>query len=133
MAKGYPGGVELSGGQWQRLALARVLCGVRSGAGLIVLDEPTAGLDVRGEATVFARLLAEARDATTILISHRFSTVRMADRIAVLAGGRVVEHGSHEQLMAAGGTYRRMFELQAARFTEQPEPADGKEHIDFDL
>lgn len=119
MAKGYAGGMALSGGQWQRVALARVLCGVRSGARLVVLDEPTANLDVLGETTVFSRLLAATRGITTILISHRFSTVRMADRIAVLVDGKVAEHGRHDELMAAGGHYRRMFDLQASRFAAE--------------
>jgi ATP-binding cassette subfamily B protein len=116
LARGYPGGTELSGGQWQRVALARALCAVRLGAGLVLLDEPTAQLDVRGEAEIFDRILAATRHATTILISHRFSTVRHADRICVLEHGRVVELGTHAELMAAGGRYRTMFELQASRF-----------------
>jgi ABC-type multidrug transport system fused ATPase/permease subunit len=116
LARGYPGGTELSGGQWQRIALARALCAVRRGAGLVLLDEPTAQLDVRGEAEIFDRLLAATRHATTILISHRFSTVRHADRICVLEHGRVVELGTHDELMARGGRYRTMFELQARRF-----------------
>jgi ATP-binding cassette subfamily B protein len=117
LARGYEGGTELSGGQWQRVALARALCAVRMGAGLVLLDEPTAQLDVRGEAYVFDRVLAATRRATTILISHRFSTVRHADRICVLEHGRVAELGTHDELMAAGGRYRTMFELQAKRFT----------------
>jgi ABC-type multidrug transport system fused ATPase/permease subunit len=117
LARGYPGGTDLSGGQWQRVALARALCAVRLGAGLVLLDEPTAQLDVRGEAEIFDRILAATRKVTTILISHRFSTVRHADRIAVVEQGRVIEHGSHHELMAAGGRYRAMFELQAKRFT----------------
>jgi ATP-binding cassette, subfamily B, bacterial len=116
LARGYVGGTELSGGQWQRVALARALCAVRLGAGLVLLDEPTAQLDVRGEAEIFDRILAATRHCTTILISHRFSTVRHADRICVLEGGRVVELGSHDQLMALGGRYRTMFDLQASRF-----------------
>jgi ATP-binding cassette, subfamily B, bacterial len=118
LARGYPGGTELSGGQWQRIALARTLCAVRLGAGLVLLDEPTAQLDVRGEAEIFDRILAATRHATTILISHRFSTVRHADRICVLEHGKVVELGTHEELMAAGGRYRTMFDLQASRFGE---------------
>src|SRR5262249_55893223 len=90
LARGYEGGVDLSGGQWQRIALARALSAVRLGAGLVLLDEPTAQLDVRGEAEIFDRILAATRHATTILISHRFSTVRHADRICVLEQGRVV-------------------------------------------
>jgi ATP-binding cassette subfamily B protein len=121
LARGYPGGTDLSGGQWQRVALARALCAVRLGAGLVLLDEPTAQLDVRGEAEIFDRILAATRHATTILISHRFSTVRHADRICVLEHGRVVELGSHEELMAAGGRYRTMFELQASRFATADE------------
>jgi ATP-binding cassette, subfamily B, bacterial len=121
LARGYPGGTDLSGGQWQRVALARALCAVRMGAGLVLLDEPTAQLDVRGEAEIFERLLEGTRRATTILISHRFSTVRHADRICVLEHGRVVELGSHDELMALGGRYRTMFDLQAARFEEEEE------------
>jgi len=116
LARGYAGGTELSGGQWQRIALARALCAVRLGAGVVLLDEPTAQLDVRGEAEIFDRILAATRHATTILISHRFSTVRHADRICVLEGGRVVELGTHDELMARGGRYRTMFDLQAQRF-----------------
>jgi ABC-type multidrug transport system fused ATPase/permease subunit len=118
LARGYPGGAELSGGQWQRIALARTLCAVRLGAGLVLLDEPTAQLDVRGEAEIFDRILAATRHATTILISHRFSTVRHADRICVLEHGKIAELGTHEELMAAGGRYRTMFYLQASRFGE---------------
>lgn len=122
LARGYEGGTDLSGGQWQRVALARALCAVRQGAGVILLDEPTAQLDVRGEAEIFERILAATRHATTILISHRFSTVRHADRICVLEQGRVIELGTHEELMAAGGRYRTMFDLQASRFgTEEDE------------
>ncbi|MCU1447935.1 MAG: ABC-type multidrug transport system, ATPase and permease component [Acidimicrobiales bacterium] len=118
LARGYQGGTELSGGQWQRVALARALCAVSLGAGVVLLDEPTAQLDVRGEAEIFDRILAATRECTTILISHRFSTVRHADRICVLERGRVVELGSHDELIAAGGRYRTMFDLQAARFAE---------------
>jgi ATP-binding cassette, subfamily B, bacterial len=116
LARAYAGGTDLSGGQWQRIALARTLCAVRLGAGVVLLDEPTAQLDVRGEAEIFERLLAATRHTTTILISHRFSTVRHADRICVLEHGRAVELGTHDELMAAGGRYRTMFDLQASRF-----------------
>jgi len=118
LARGYEGGTDLSGGQWQRVALARALAAVRLGAGVVLLDEPTAQLDVRGEAEIFERLLAATRHCTTILISHRFSTVRHADRICVLEHGRVVELGSHDELMALGGRYRTMFDLQAQRFDD---------------
>ena len=118
LARGYDGGTDLSGGQWQRIALARALAAVRLGAGVVLLDEPTAQLDVRGEAEIFDRILEEIRDVTTILISHRFSTVRHADRICVLEGGRVVELGSHDELMALSGCYRTMFDLQAQRFEQ---------------
>jgi ATP-binding cassette, subfamily B, bacterial len=121
LSRGYAGGTDLSGGQWQRVALARALCAVRLGAGLVILDEPTAQLDVRGEAEIFDRILTATRHATTILISHRFSTVRHADRICVLERGKVVELGSHDELIAAGGRYRTMFELQASRFAESDE------------
>ena len=116
LARGYTGGTDLSGGQWQRVALARALAAVSLGAGVVLLDEPTAQLDVRGEAEIFDRLLAATRHCTTILISHRFSTVRHADRICVLEHGRVIELGNHDQLMALGGRYRTMFDLQAQRF-----------------
>jgi ATP-binding cassette subfamily B protein len=116
LARGYDGGTDLSGGQWQRVALARALYAVAAGAGLVILDEPTAQLDVRGESEIFNRILAATRQCTTILISHRFSTVRQADRICVLEQGRVVELGTHDELMAKGGRYRTMFDLQAQRF-----------------
>ena len=116
LARGYTGGTDLSGGQWQRVALARALCSVQIGAGVVLLDEPTAQLDVRGEAEIFERILAATRHATTILISHRFSTVRQADRICVLERGRVVELGTHDELMARRGRYQTMFDLQAQRF-----------------
>jgi ATP-binding cassette, subfamily B, bacterial len=119
LARGYDGGTELSGGQWQRIALARALCAVNSGAGIVILDEPTAQLDVRGEAEIFNRVLAATRDCTTILISHRFSTVRQADRICVLEHGRVAEFGTHAELIALGGRYRTMFDLQAQRFNAE--------------
>ncbi len=124
LARGYDGGTELSGGQWQRVALARALCAVSQGAGVVLLDEPTAQLDVRGESEIFGRLLDATRSCTTILISHRFSTVRQADRICVLEHGRVVELGTHDELVALGGRYRTMFDLQAQRFAA-PEDEEG--------
>ena len=113
LSRAYAGGTDLSGGQWQRVALARALCAVGIGARVVILDEPTAQLDVRGEAEIFERILAETRHCTTILISHRFSTVRLADRICVLE-----QLGTHDELMARRGRYRTMFDLQAQRFGE---------------
>jgi ATP-binding cassette subfamily B protein len=118
LARGYPGGVDLSGGQWQKVALARALTAVRGGAGLLILDEPTANLDVRAEVDLFERFLDLTRDITTILVSHRLWSVRHADRIVVLADGHVVEDGDHETLMALEGRYARMFRLQAERFDD---------------
>jgi ATP-binding cassette subfamily B protein len=125
LARGYEGGTDLSGGQWQRVALARALCAVQLGAGVVLLDEPTAQLDVRGEAEIFDRILAATRHCTTILISHRFSTVRHADRICVVENGAVVELGTHDELMALDGRYRTMFDMQAQRFSAT-EDEEGK-------
>jgi ABC-type multidrug transport system fused ATPase/permease subunit len=123
LSRAYVGGRDLSGGQWQRVALARALCAVRLGAGVVLLDEPTAQLDVRGELEIFDRLIDASRGATTILISHRFSTVRRADLICVVEGGRVIELGTHDELVARGGRYKEMFELQASRFDDPEEEA----------
>ncbi|HEY7293905.1 MAG TPA: ATP-binding cassette domain-containing protein, partial [Dehalococcoidia bacterium] len=133
LSRQYAGGADLSGGQWQRVALARALFAVSGGAHVLILDEPTANLDVRAEAALYERFLDITQGLTTILISHRFSTVRRADRIVVLEGGRIVEDGTHDELLATGGRYAHMFTLQAQRFVDgeaarnnaEPEPAHG--------
>jgi ATP-binding cassette subfamily B protein len=116
LARSRTGGVDLSGGQWQQVVLARALYAVRSGARLLVLDEPTAHLDVRTEFEVFQRLAENRGSSSVVLISHRLSTVRQADRIAVLDGGRITESGTHDELIARGGSYAEMFAIQAERF-----------------
>jgi ATP-binding cassette subfamily B protein len=113
MGKRFRNGVELSGGEWQKIALARACM---RDADVLILDEPTASLDARAEYEVFARFKELARGKSTILISHRFSTVRMADRILVLHDGRVEEAGSHAELMQGGGRYAELFRLQAAGY-----------------
>jgi ATP-binding cassette, subfamily B, bacterial len=109
----FEGGHDLSGGEWQRLALARIMY---RDADIWILDEPTSSLDPEAEAAIFAELKAQLRDRIGIVISHRFSTVRIADRIAVIADGRVAELGSHEELLRAGRRYAQLFELQAAGY-----------------
>jgi ATP-binding cassette, subfamily B, bacterial len=128
MAKGYPGGVELSGGQWQRVALARAIAKVGGGANVVLLDEPTAMLDVRGESEIFRRVLESTSETTTILVSHRFSTVRQAELICVVEHGRAIELGSHDELMALGGRYHTMYDLQASRFVELDEHGEEIVH-----
>jgi ATP-binding cassette subfamily B protein len=127
LSRGYDGGVDLSGGQWQRIALARALIALEGGADVLVLDEPTANLDVRAEAELFDRFLDITAGVTTILISHRFSSVRHADRIAVVDGGRVVEVGSHAELLAADRQYAQLFRLQAERFASKRAAPDGSD------
>ena len=113
LGRRFDGGVDLSGGEWQKLALARAYL---RDAQLLVLDEPTAALDARSEYEVFQRFAELTAGKTALLISHRFSTVRMADRIVVLEDGRIVEQGAHPELLARGGQYAEMFELQAASY-----------------
>jgi len=109
----FEGGHDLSGGEWQRLALARIMY---RDADVWILDEPTSSLDPEAEAGIFAELKENLRGRIGIVISHRFSTVRIADRIAVVADGRVTELGTHEELLAAEGRYAQLFELQAAGY-----------------
>ena len=116
LARSRTGGVDLSGGQWQQLVLTRALYAVRTGAQLLVLDEPTAHLDVRTEFEVFRRLAEHRGRTSVVLISHRLSTVRQADRIVLLDGGRITESGTHDELMARGGGYAELFTIQAERF-----------------
>jgi ATP-binding cassette subfamily B protein len=116
LSRRHDGGVDLSGGQWQRIALARAMAAVGAGARVLVLDEPTAHLDVRAEADLYDRFLDLTQGLTSIVISHRFSTVRRADRIVVLDGGRIVEDGSHDELVAAAGRYATLFHAQAMRY-----------------
>ncbi|MFA5890158.1 MAG: ABC transporter ATP-binding protein [Actinomycetota bacterium] len=119
LSRKYAGGAELSGGEWQRIALARALYAVRAGARVLVLDEPTANLDVRAEAELYERFLEITHGVTTILISHRFSTVRKADHICVIEHGKLLEQGTHDELLEREGTYARMFNLQASAYLEE--------------
>ncbi len=118
LGRWFKGGVELSGGQWQKVALARAF--MREGADILVLDEPTAALDAEAEHQIFERFRALTTGRTSILISHRFPTVRMADRIVVIEGGRVLEEGTHDALVASGGRYAALFRLQAAGYLDEP-------------
>ncbi len=114
LGKWFKGGQELSGGQWQKIALSRAF--MRSDADILILDEPTAAMDAEAEMKIFDRFHALTQDRLVILISHRFSTVRMADKIIVMAGGEIIEQGSHDRLLQAGGRYARLFKLQAAGY-----------------
>jgi ATP-binding cassette subfamily B protein len=131
LARQYKGGAELSGGQWQRVAIARALFALENGASILVLDEPTAALDVRAEAAFFDKFVDVTRGATALLISHRFSSVRHADNIVVIAGGRVIEQGTHDQLLVANGRYAELFHLQAERFTDEEEELEEVEAADL--
>jgi ATP-binding cassette subfamily B protein len=113
LGRRFEGGVDLSGGEWQKLALARAYL---RDSQLLILDEPTAALDARSEYQVFQRFAELTAGKMALFISHRFSTVRMADRIVVLENGNIVEEGTHEKLTRMGGRYAEMFELQAANY-----------------
>jgi ATP-binding cassette subfamily B protein len=113
LGRRFEGGVDLSTGQWQKMALARAYM---RDAQILILDEPTASLDARAEFEVYQRFVDLTAGKMAVLISHRFSTVRMADRILVLEHGRIAEQGSHQQLVAQGGKYAELFELQAAGY-----------------
>jgi ATP-binding cassette subfamily B protein len=118
MSSGYPGGVDASGGEWQRIAIARALFGLRHGARLLIMDEPAASLDARAEARLYDMFHELTAGATTVAISHRFATVRKAERVVVLDHGQIIEDGTHEDLIAADGRYAELFRLQAKRFQE---------------
>ena len=125
LVRELPGGVDLSGGGWQRLALARALFATRHGARVLILDEPTAALDVRAEARFYAQFLDITKGLTTVVISHRFATVRQADNICLLDGGVIAERGTHDGLLALDGGYARMYRVQAARFAGSGSAAAG--------
>ena len=125
LSRQYRNGSDISGGEWQRVAIARALCALEAGSSLLVLDEPTAHLDVRAEAEFFDRFMELMSGVTTILVSHRFSTVRRADSICVLEGGRVVEQGTHDELMSLDGHYARMYSIQAERFRQESSEGVG--------
>ena len=114
LGKWFQGGRELSGGQWQKIALSRAF--MRSNADILVLDEPTSAMDAEAEMQIFNRFRAMTRNQMAILISHRFSTVRMADQIMVLSKGKVIEQGTHEELLTLKGRYSHLFDLQAAGY-----------------
>jgi ATP-binding cassette subfamily B protein len=126
LARSRAGGVDLSGGQWQQVVLARALYAVAKGTRLLVLDEPTAHVDVRTEFQIFKRLAEKRGDTSVVLISHRLSTVRLADRIVLLADGRIAEAGTHDELMAGNGSYAGLFRIQAERFRQDSDPEEGQ-------
>jgi ATP-binding cassette subfamily B protein len=135
LSASYKGGTDLSGGEWQRIALARALLAVEAGARVLVLDEPTANLDVRAEADIYERFLEltasgpDQEPLTSIVISHRFSTVRRADRIVVLENGSVIEDGTHESLLFVDGRYASLFHAQASRFADDVLDLDESDDV----
>jgi ATP-binding cassette subfamily B protein len=114
LGRWFKGGQELSGGQWQKIALSRAF--MRTNADILVLDEPTAAMDAEAEVQIFDRFRSLTQNQMVVLISHRFSTVRMADKIVVMSGGEILEEGSHEELLQLGGRYARLFSIQAAGY-----------------
>jgi ATP-binding cassette subfamily B protein len=120
MSSRFTGGVDASGGEWQRIAIARALFGLRHGARLLIMDEPAASLDARAEAQLYDTFRELTAGATTVAISHRFATVRKAERVVVLDHGQVIEDGTHEELITADGRYAELFRLQAKRFQGAP-------------
>jgi ATP-binding cassette subfamily B protein len=129
LSREYREGAELSGGQWQRIALARAFYAARMGGRVLVLDEPTASLDVYAEAALFDQLLSRSGESTAIIVSHRFSTVRRAERIVVIGDGHVVEDGDHDLLHRRGGIYARLYDLQASRFANDSTAAPREEPV----
>lgn len=126
LSRNRAGGVDLSGGQWQQVVLARALYAIEKGTRVLVLDEPTAHVDVRTEFEIFQRLGEYRGSTSVVLISHRLSTVRLADRIVLLADGKIAESGSHDELMARDGAYAGLFRIQAERFREGSDPEEGQ-------
>ncbi|MCA9565351.1 MAG: ABC transporter ATP-binding protein, partial [Myxococcales bacterium] len=120
LGRGFPNGTDLSGGQWQKVALARGF--FRERADIRVFDEPTAALDASAEAEVFQRIYARRSDSLTIVVAHRLATLRAADLILVLDRGKVVERGSHEELVGRGGRYAELFQLQAEMYSDRGGP-----------
>jgi ATP-binding cassette subfamily B protein len=116
LARPFVDGIELSGGQWQRVAVARALAAVERGRKLLIMDEPSANLDVEAEDRLVRDLILSTDSITRVVVTHRLAIARRADEIFVLEGGRLVEHGTHVQLMGSRNTYHRMYTAQAARF-----------------
>jgi len=126
----YEGGTDLSGGQWQSVALSRAWARLAAGAQVLVLDEPTANMDISTEINLFNQIVEQAQGVTTLLVSHRMSSVRRADKIVVLVDGRIVEEGSHTELMSADGEYARMFTLQAKRYSLADDTGTGFDPVE---
>jgi ATP-binding cassette subfamily B protein len=132
LGREFENGADLSGGQWQGIAIARGLFTARHGRDLLIFDEPTAHLDAHAEAAFFDRVTSAIDDAAIVLISHRLGTIRHADRIVLLGPEGIVEQGRHERLMASGGEYARLFSLQASQFADLEPGADVEPGVDSD-